>query len=350
MKAARFHAKEDVRIEHIEQPTPGPGEVKIRTAYSGICGSDLHLYFEPESTGLKLDRPHPTTGAMPPQVIGHEFSGTIVELGAGVTQLKVGDRVAVWPVYYCGECAACERGMYNVCKRIAFHGLSSHGGGMAEYTTVAASKVHVLPENVDLRMGALVEPMAVAWHAVNVSGIQPGQSALISGGGPIGIGLWFALRARGVNTVLVSEPSPARRAALTQIGATLLVDPLSEDLSARVRAETDDRGVDVVFDAAGVAAVLTDSVRQLAPGGKVIVVAIHEKPVEISPMRLVVGELSVGGALGYLQPDFDAVIAAMSEGLYTAEGWVSEVPIDGVVDAFHELRSGNLMKVLVSTQ
>lgn len=136
------------------------------------------------------------TGSLPPQILGHEFSGTVVELGDGVADVEVGDRVAVWPVYYCGECAACTRGRFNISQRIGFHGLTSHGGGMAEFTTVAADNLHKLPDNVHLHMGALVEPMAVAWHAVSQSAVEPGQSALVAGAGPIGIGTWVALRAK----------------------------------------------------------------------------------------------------------------------------------------------------------
>jgi (R,R)-butanediol dehydrogenase/meso-butanediol dehydrogenase/diacetyl reductase len=157
---------------------------------------------------------------MPPQILGHEFAGTVVELGDGVTGFDVGDRIAVWPVHYCGECAACRAGRVNACQRIGFHGLTSHGGGMAEFTTVATQKLHRLPDSVDLRMGALVEPMAVAWHAVSQRGVEPGQTALIAGAGLIGIGVWFALRARGVENILVSEPSADRRTVIEDIGAS----------------------------------------------------------------------------------------------------------------------------------
>lgn len=233
MKAALFHAKEDLRIEDVPEPTPGPGEVKLQNAFAGICGSDLHVYYSPEAAGLDLDHPHPVTGATIPQVLGHEFSGTVTELGEGVSNVAVGDRVAVWPIYYCGECPACQKGMFNACQKIGFHGLSSHGGGMAEFTTVPATKLHVLPENVDLRLGALVEPMAVAWHAVERSGVDAGGTALIAGAGPIGIGVWFALKARGIEKVLVSEPSAERRATIAALGAAV-IDPVNDDLAAAV--------------------------------------------------------------------------------------------------------------------
>jgi (R,R)-butanediol dehydrogenase/meso-butanediol dehydrogenase/diacetyl reductase len=346
MKAALFHAKEDLRIEEVPEPTPGPGQVKLRNAYAGICGSDLHVYYSPEAAGLDLDHPHPVTGATLPQILGHEFSGTVVELGEGVSDVAVGDRVAVWPIYYCGECPACRRGMFNACQKIGFHGLSSDGGGMAEYTTVDATKLHVLPDNVDLRMGALVEPMSVAWHAVSRSGVEAGGTALIAGAGPIGIGVWFALRARGVERVLVSEPSAERRAIIAALGATV-VDPVNEDLAAAVATLTDGAGADVAFDAAGVGAAISSSLASLVPGGRVVVVAIHERTMDFLPTQLVMAETEIAGALAYLPEDFDAVIEAMSRGVYDTTGWVQETPLENVVDAIHALRGGAGAKILV---
>jgi (R,R)-butanediol dehydrogenase/meso-butanediol dehydrogenase/diacetyl reductase len=350
MKAAQFHAKEDLRIEDVPEPSPTAGQVKLQNAFAGICGSDLHVYYTPEAAGLDFDHPHPVTGSTLPQILGHEFSGTVVELGEGVTNVAVGDRVAVWPVYYCGECAACRRGMLNACQKIGFHGLSSDGGGMAEFTTVPASMLHVLPDNVDLRMGALVEPMAVAWHSVERSGVQPGGTALIAGAGPIGIGVWFALKARGVDKVIVSEPSATRRATLESLGATV-VDPVGGDLTAAVAELTGGDGVDVAFDAAGAGPAVTSALASLTPGGRVVVVAIHERAMEFLPTSLVMAETEIAGTLGYLPADFDAVIRAMSEGAYDTTGWVDEVELAGVVDAIHGLRSGAGSKILVkSTQ
>jgi (R,R)-butanediol dehydrogenase/meso-butanediol dehydrogenase/diacetyl reductase len=346
MKAALFHAKEDLRIEEVAEPTPGRGQVKLRNAFAGICGSDLHVYYSPEAAGLDFDHPHPVTGSTLPQILGHEFSGTVVELGEDVTGVSVGDRVAVWPIYYCGECAACRRGMFNACQKIGFHGLSSDGGGMAEYTTVDASKLHVLPENVDLRMGALVEPMSVAWHAVARSGVDAGGTALIAGAGPIGIGVWFALRAQGVEKVLVSEPSAERRAIIAALGATV-VDPVNDDLAAAVASLTGGDGVDVAFDAAGAGPAITSSLASLVPGGRVVVVAIHERTMDFLPTQLVMAETEIAGALAYLPEDFDAVIAAMARGAYDTTGWVQEVQLEGVVDAIHALRGGAGAKILV---
>lgn len=347
MRAARFHGKEDVRIEDVADPTPGPGQVLLRNAFAGICGSDLHVYFAPEASGLDFEHPHPLTGSLPPQILGHEFSGTVEALGDGVDGIAVGDRVAVWPIYACGECAACRRGKPNVCTRIGFHGLTSDGGGMAERTVVDASKVHVLPESVSLELGALVEPMAVAWHAVEQSGIVAGGSALVAGAGPIGIGTWFALRAHGVERVLVSEPSAERRAIIEALGATT-VDPVGGDLAAAVASLTDGDGVDAAFDAAGVAPAILSAIPQLTPGGRLVIVAMHERPVELAPVSLLMTETAIVGTLAYTQADFDGVIAAMADGIYDTTGWVETVGLDDVVPSFARLRGGAGAKILVA--
>ncbi|AHH19172.1 putative zinc-binding alcohol dehydrogenase [Nocardia nova SH22a] len=343
MKAALFYGKEDVRVEEVPEPGPGPGQVKLRNAYSGICGSDLHFYFFPEALPWDIHRSHPLTGATLPQVLGHEFAGTVVEIGEGVTDVQVGDRAAVFPLSVsCGQCAACRRGLPFSCPMMGSLGASAPGGGLSEFTTVNASALHLLPDNVDLRMGALVEPMAVGWHGVARSGVEPGGTALVAGAGPIGIGAWFALRARGVEKVLVSEPSADRRAIIAALGATV-VDPVNEDLAAVVAEFTGGAGVDVAVEAAGAGAAITSALANLTPGGRVVVVSLHEHPMQFQPTQLMMGETEIVGAVGYRPEEFDAVIAAMAKGIYDTTGWVEEMPLDGI----HALRTGTGAKVLI---
>lgn len=347
MKAALFYGKEDLRVEEAPESSPGPGQVKLRNAFSGICGSDLHFYFFPEALPFGLDKPHPLTGAALPQILGHEFSGTVVEVGEGVTNVRVGDRAAVYPlVASCGECAACRKGLRFSCPLQGSLGACAKGGGLAEFTTLDASVLHLLPDNVDLRMGALVEPMAVAWHAVARSQVEAGGTALVAGAGPIGIGAWFALKARGVEKVLVSEPSADRRAIIAALGATV-VDPVHEDLAEAVAKLTDGDGVDVAIDAAGAGAAITSALANLVAGGRVVVVALHEHPVEFQPTYLMMGETEIVGAVGYTPEEFDQVIAAMANGGYDTTGWVREIPLSGVVEAIHELRGGTGAKTLI---
>ncbi len=347
MRAVRFHGKEDLRIEEVPEPNPGPGQVKLRNAFAGICGSDLHFYFYPESLPFDLDQPHPLTGDTLPQILGHEFSGTVVEAGEGVTDVKVGDLAAVYPLAVsCGRCAACRRRLPFSCPQMGSLGSNVAGGGLAEYTVCDASKAHVLPDGVGLRMGALVEPMAVGRHAVARSGVAPGGSALVAGAGPIGIGAWFALKARGVERVLVSEPSADRRALMAGLGARV-VDPVHDDLAEAVAALTDGDGVDVAVDAAGAGAAFASAVAGLAPGGRLVVAALHEHATQFQPTGLMMGETEIAGAVGYRPEEFDAVIAAMADGVYDFTGWVQERSLDDIVDALHALRGGVGGKILL---
>lgn len=345
MRAVRFHGREDLRSEDVAEPSPRPGEVKLRNAFNGICGSDLHCYFNPESLGFDFSEPHPLTGATLPQVFGHEFSGTVVELGADVDGVTVGDRVAVWPMQSCGRCAACEIDLDTSCRTLAVTGINSPGGGMSEFTTVRADKVFVLPEGVDLFHGALVEPMATAWHAVNRGGVRAGQTALVAGAGPVGVGLWFALREHSIDPVVV-EPVADRRAVLTALGARHVVD--TAEAAAVVAERTGGRGVDVAFEAAGVGAAVTASLGALAPRGVLVVVALHEQEFGFNPLGLVFSENAVLGSLAYRPDDFRAVIAAMAEGRIDTTGWVSTVPLDDAAPALHDLRAGRGMKILVT--
>lgn len=128
MRAVRFHGKEDLRIEEVDEPDPGPGQVKLRNAYTGICGTDLHVFFTPDASGFDFSTPDELTGATLPQVFGHEFSGEVVAVGEGVTDHSEGDRVAVWPLHSCGRCPACAVGLDSGCRRLACQGISSPGG------------------------------------------------------------------------------------------------------------------------------------------------------------------------------------------------------------------------------
>lgn len=225
-------------------------------------------------------------------------------------------------------------------------GATAPGGGLAEYTTLDASALHVLPEGVDLKMGALVEPMAVAWHGVARSGAAAGGSALITGAGPIGIGAFFALRARGVEKILVSEPNAQRRAIMARLGAAV-VDPTTDDIGAAVAELTGGAGVDAAIEAAGAGAALSSAVSSLAAGGRVVVLALYEQSVDFQPTQLMLGETEIVGAVGYSHEEFDEVIAAMAAGVYDLTGWVEETTLDATVEAIKALRTGTGAKVLI---
>jgi len=346
MRAAVYYGKEDLRIEDAPEPAAGVGMVVVRVAYAGICGSDLHFYYSPETSRLDFARPHPLTGARAPQILGHEFAGVVAEVGEGVDHVVIGDAVTVWPVYYCGTCAACASGRFNACRTVAFHGCSSDGGGLAEYTAVPADRVVKLPPGVDLVKGALVEPMAVSWHAVAQAGVEPGVGALVLGAGPIGIGAALALRARGVSPVLLAEPSRHRAVVAARLADIVVIDP-SDDLAVAVAAETRGRGVDVVIEASGSGQAVLGGLDVLNPGGRLVVVAAHQRPLELSLPRLVWSERRLIGSLAHVRRDYDEVLGAMASGRYDELDWVSVRPLEGLIEALHELRRGERTKILI---
>lgn len=344
MKAAVYYGPNKLDVTEVAIPEPGPGTVQIQVGFNGICGTDLHEYFA--GPIFVPTAPHPLTGQQLPLVMGHEFAGTITALGPGVTGWAEGDRVAVEPVYRCGKCTACRAGHYNICAQIGFHGLMSDGG-MAEYTVVPTNMLHKLPDNVSMELGALVEPMSVAYHAATLGDPDPQGTAMVFGAGPIGIGLWFALRGKGIEDVYVVEPAPTRRAAIEALGARTL-DPTALDVPAFIAEHTSGRGADAVYDAAGVAPAVETALACVGARRSMVSVAIYEKPLTTSLLRLVMNESRIQGSLCYTFADFEAVIALMAQGAYDTTGWVTSIGIDDVVDeGFEALHAGAKMKVLV---
>ncbi len=235
MKAARWHGAKDIRVEEIPEPQPGPGEVKIKVAWTGICGSDLHKYLA-GPIFVPVGRDHPLSHGQAPVTMGHEYCGNITELGQGVSGLAIGDRVAVEPIFACGTCPACREEKYNLCDSLGFVGLSGGHGGFAAHSVVPARMVHKIPDGLSMEQGALVEPAAVALHAVRLSRIKAGDTAAVFGAGPIGLLVVEALRVAGAAQIHVVEPSEIRRQKALDLGATSAIDPAAADAVASIRA------------------------------------------------------------------------------------------------------------------
>ncbi|KAK5116376.1 hypothetical protein LTR62_007923 [Meristemomyces frigidus] len=332
MRALRFHGKEDLRLDTVPTPLCGKGQLKIKPAWCGICGSDLHEYLGGPS--ICPTTPHPITGESMPITFGHEFSGVIEEVGEGVTEgkWKVGGRVVVQPIIYDGDCGACQAGLINCCYSNGFVGLSGEffakrvrrksrrrigwGGGLSDHLVVPEYAVYNLPDNVGLDVAALVEPLAVGWHAVNASPFRPhsDDSVLILGGGPIGLSVIQALRARGCKQIIVSEISTMRKQYAKDFGAHVVLDPTKDDIVARCRELTGGQGVHVTFDAAGVQPGLDAAILALRARGTHVNIAIWEKRASFFPNDLVFREKSYLGVATYVAGDFQEVIEAISTG------------------------------------
>ena len=229
MRALRFHAARKLIVENVPEPgEPGPGEVLLRPLMCGICGTDLHEYTDGPIVTPR-DR-HPLTGAELPQIMGHEFAATVAAAGPGVTHVREGDLCTVMPLIYCGRCHECARGLGHLCRTMACTGLSSAWGGLADLAIVRASQVVPVAETMTPRQAALIEPAAVAAYGVDRGRLQPGQTVLITGAGPIGsLAALYAL-AGGARRVVISEPDPARRGRAAGLG-----DGLGEVITADPR-------------------------------------------------------------------------------------------------------------------
>jgi (R,R)-butanediol dehydrogenase/meso-butanediol dehydrogenase/diacetyl reductase len=344
MQAAVYYGKLDLRIEDVPEPDPARGEVKIQVSRNGICGTDLHEYYG--GPMFVSTEPQPRTGKSLPVILGHEFAGVVTAVGRGVTSVAEGDRVTVEPTYWCGVCRPCRTGSYHLCDVIGFHGLTADGA-MAEFTVVPENQVHKLPEGVTVEMGALAEPMAVAYHAAAMAELGAQDSAIIYGGGPIGIGLWFALRGMGLTEIDVVEPSETRRACISALGARTW-DPMVTNVPELIADRTRGVGVDAAFDAAGVAPAVESALACLAERRPLISIAIYDRPILTPLIALVMRERRVQGSMGYTATDYDAVLRLMAENHYDPTGWVETVALSRVVDdGFEPLHSGEKMKLLV---
>ncbi|KAF9477659.1 alcohol dehydrogenase GroES domain protein [Pholiota conissans] len=366
MKAARYYGPGDVRVEQIPEPVTKDGQVKVKIVWNGICGSDLHAYLAPVPKFPTTTEPNDLTGETLPITLGHEFSGTIVEIGNGVdeAQWKIGQNVVVEPLFSChkdGSCIFCAAKSYNLCPSANFIGIGGWGGGLFEYVAVDTRYVHHLPAGISLEVGAMIEPLAVAYYAVKKSGFKEGQSALIVGAGPIGLFILKVLRSIDpLSTVLVSEPASLRRELALKHGATIAIDPLTPSESgspspatvptAALKA-TNGIGVDVAFDAAGLQASVDAALMSLRPKGTFVNVAIWEFDPKVSMNLILIRELNVTGTLAYtgIHPELIAAIAAGKitgiEELITKKISIDDVVEKGILSLLNEKETQ--VKILV---
>ena len=338
MKAARWYGPKDIRIEDVEIPKVKSGQVKIKVEWCGICGSDLHEFmvgpiFIP--TGKK----HPLTKMEAPIIMGHEFAGEVVEKADDVDNLNVGDKVALEPIVACGECSNCKKGYYNICEKLGFHGLAGGGGGLAEYTTFAAEFVHKLPQGVSTKEGALIEPIAVAVHSLRRADFLQGETAIVTGAGPIGLSTILSLKAAGAQQVISVEIADARKKFALEFGADYVFDPNEVNVIEEVNKLTDNKGVDVGFETTGVQAGFETAVAATARRGRIVVTSIWEEAVEFNLNNLVLTEKEIKGTIAYSKGVFPAVISLIQDGRIKASKMITEeIKLADLVDkGFEEL-------------
>ncbi|WP_043633287.1 2,3-butanediol dehydrogenase [Nonomuraea candida] len=338
MRAALWYGAGDVRVEDVPVRPPGPGEVTIEVAYCGICGSDLHEYADGPHA-IPVGAPHPESGVAAPIVLGHEFCGTVRDVGGGVTGLVPGDRVAVEPHYRCGICPRCRAGEYNICRHFGFAGLMGHGG-LAECATVPAYMLHRLPAAVSLEQAAVFEPAAVALHAVRRAAVRPGESVAVLGLGPIGLLVTLLAARHGAGRVVAADRSPARRELALRLGAA--------EVGADLAGVTGGEGVDVAFEAAGSQDTLRACLAATRRGGRVMFVGLAGT-VSLDAFALVNNEHTLLTSVGYRDAYPELIRLVAEEGVDLAGIVTATVPLEHVVrDGFEALLRGQeQIKVLV---
>jgi len=331
MKAALWYGKKDIRVEEVKEPKVTKGTVKIKVKWCGICGSDLHEYL----TGpifIPVDTPHKLSGNKAPVILGHEFSGKVIEVGQDVTNLKVGDRVVVEPIVACGKCPACKEGKYNLCSFLGFHGLCGSGGGFAEYTVFPAEFVHKIPDSLSYEKAALVEPMAVALHSLRIGHFMTGQTAIVLGAGPIGLATIECLKAAGAKLVVALERISIRQEYAKRAGADIVLDPNQTNILEAVKKLTDGIGVDIAFETTGAKVGFDTGINSIKYDGTMVVTSIWEEDISFNPNVLVFTEKKIVGTLAY-RNEFSATITQISDNRIKAEGYITKkILLDDIVE------------------
>jgi (R,R)-butanediol dehydrogenase/meso-butanediol dehydrogenase/diacetyl reductase len=335
MRAAVYREKDRMDVEDRPVPAAGPGEVLLEVSHCGICGSDIHFVLE--------------GWGQPGSIEGHEFSGTVVAVGSGVTRWKVGDAVVGGPTPRCGKCEFCLAGRPQLCIDRTPTGEGVHtDGAFAEYVRVGQDAILRIPDGLPLRAAALAEPLAVALHGLTRGGVRAGQRLLVTGAGPIGALSVAAARARGVDDIVVSEPHPRRRALAERLGARVvepgaLVTPASPN---EIVAEP----FDVALECSGHAAAMEAGLGQLQRAGTLVLVGAGLERPRFNNNRILLNELTITGAFVYDADGFDRALELLASPEFQTEALIEadEVPLDGIVGAIRGLASGALAaKVMI---
>lgn len=353
MLAARFYGKSDIRIEEVAVPMiHAADEVLVEVLWCGICGTDLHEYMVgPIVTPIT---PHKLTGACLPQTLGHEFSARVVEMGDAVTDMRVGDRVAIMPAIVCTRCEWCRRGLGHLCTKFACTGLSAETGGLSQYAVLKDYQLAVLPDAMTDIEGAVVEPASVAAYGVDRTGLKGGDVVLVTGAGPIGILSAMYAGAIGASTVIISEPNPRRAALARAMDIGPVVDPSSGELEALVAETTRGLGIDIGVECSGSTPGLAACIANARPRGTVVQTGLHTKPATLDAMGLAERDITLVGSWCYLITDWPRVIRLIAAGKYpVAKAVTANIALaDVVTKGFDVLVDpmGDQLKVLVQPE
>ncbi|MBM4763366.1 2,3-butanediol dehydrogenase [Bacillus sp. B15-48] len=338
MKAMVYYSPKNVKIENVSEPQVQPGKVKVKVKYTGICGTDLHVY-----------RGNKRIGAKSPMILGHEFAGEIVEIGESVSSCQVGDRVVIENFWGCGECIYCREGEYYACQHLEAYGLQ-HPGGFAEYVVVNENKVFQLPDNISFETAAVIEPTSVAMQSVKNSSLKIGDTVAVFGSGPMGSLVTQCAKAAGASKIIVVGHHENRRQIAMEMGADVVIDPKKEDPVKKIKELTGD-GVDVAFDAAGVEETFLAALDSVKPKGELMIVSVFADPVTYNPFYQQKGVKTIKTTRGNHHM-FPKVMDLLSKGSIVIDPVVTnKISLDDIVElGYNRLLAGEEGKVIVSPE
>lgn len=323
MKALYYEGDQNFSLRETELPALLPGEVRLKMAYVGVCGTDIHIYHGKMDARVK-----------PPQIIGHEVSGVIAEVGKDVTDWKAGEPVTVRPLYPGTEVPS-DNGFRHIGKNLKFIGIDTPGG-MQEYWNVPAFTLHKLPDKLSLKIGALIEPLAVACHDIRLSNLKAGENVVVLGGGPIGLLIAMVARSKGAR-VLVSEVNESRLGFIRSLGFET-VNPLTMDLIANVDHFTDHALADIVFEVSGAQPAVSVMTQLCRIRGRIVMVAIHPEPRQVDLFQFFWKEIQLLGARVYEPEDFDEAIQLASSGNLPLKELITETaPLSEALRVFQTI-------------
>lgn len=336
MKASYFLGNQTFEVREMDIPHAGPGEVIIKNMVCGVCGTDVHIYYgEPGSADVN-----------PPVVLGHEYSGEVVEVGEGVAALRPGDHVTVDPNIYCGECVYCRNGKKQLCPSMQAVGVT-RDGGFAQYSRVPAVQAFKLADSVPFEAGAMAEPLACCLHGIDLAGIRPGQTVCVIGGGAIGLIMLQLAKLSGAAKLILSEPNQKRREAAMRLGADLTVDPT--DGAARKSMECT---ADVVIECVGNNPAVQSAFDFAQKGATIVLFSVPKVDAEF-PVKLFdiyKKELTVKGS--FVNPDTHArAVELINAGKVDFGPIITHrFGIEEMAEAIAAQQGSESIKVIVETQ
>jgi len=322
MKALRWYGRKDLRYEDVPEPSPRRGQVKVEVNLAGICGTDLKEY---------ADGPGMIAVEKVPLTLGHEFAGRVAEVGRGVRNFKVGERVTGVGYWYCGECYYCKRAMYNICLNAGFTGLTVDGC-MAEYAVVPSYSVYKLPDSVSDELGALVEPLAVAIHAVRQGNVRPGDTVAIVGSGTIGLCVLLAARAAGAAEVYVVDKIKRRGEIALVMGATAFINPDDGAPVKQVANLTDGLGADISFECVGHPDTPQLALDLARRGGTTVIVGVFDKPSSVDFFSVMFNQKTIVGSPIYVDEAKTAIALLADKRIDPGRLITSKVPLKDAVE------------------